>query len=310
VGDADRARHRADSIGPTLRGLWGFPLTPFTAGGVNVDLLAKQALFQLDGGVDVLCACGSIAQGDQLSPGERLECLNSVVSVAAARVPVVLAVPVDEAAVASVVAAGRAGATAVLLLPGSERVAELARLLAELACSAPDVPVVLYHRPPLLLRPPELTELAATSGLAGVKDGYRDVRLCRRLRGAVGGEQLLWLSSWEDVALPFFALGFDGFAPASAAYAPAYARSWYERLAAGDLAAADRLLAAHAYPMADLRTSRPGIEISVVKAAMEMCGLDGGETRPPALPLTTEERDQVRALTASLAELLDGRCGR
>ena len=48
--------------------------------------------------------------------------------------------------------------------------------------------------------------------------------------------------------------------------------------------------------MVDLRLSRPGIDVSVVKAAMAERGLPAGDDRLPALPLTAAERERVRLL--------------
>jgi dihydrodipicolinate synthase/N-acetylneuraminate lyase len=95
-------------------------------------------------------------------------------------------------------------------------------------------------------------------------------------------------------------MGVEAFAPASTAYAPGYARAWVAQLDAGDVRAARELLAAHAYPIVDLRLSRPGIDVSVVKEAMAALGLPTGLTRPPARPLTEAERARVHELVGRL----------
>jgi 4-hydroxy-tetrahydrodipicolinate synthase len=287
-----------------LGGVWGFPLTPFTRDRVDHALLAGHVRFQVGGGVDVLCACGGIAQAETLSHEERSACLATVVEAAEERVPVVAALTARQDTAGAAAEAARRGVAGLLLLPGSGDPAELAAVLASIGDAAPGVPVVLYHRPPLLLSGDDLRRLAALPALGGIKDGYRDVRLCRRLRAA-SERPLLWVSAWEDVALPFWALGFEAFAPASAAYEPRYARAWLGCLCSGDVAGARRLLELHAYPMVDLRLSRPDVEVSVVKAAMACCGLDCGEARPPAKPLTAGEREAVERLVSTLRAVLD-----
>ncbi len=288
---------------PDLRGIWGFPVTPFRDGSVDLGLLAELCERQLEGGVDVLCACGAIAQGELLTPAERRQSMWVVARAAAGRLPSVLALPADGDAAALASEAEAAGVSGLLVMPSTSESAAIASCLAGIAEAAPGLSLVLYHRPPLLLEPEGLRSLVEHGLIAGLKDGHRDVRLFRRLHGAVEAD-LLWVSAWEDVAVPFWSLGCNAFAPASTAYAPAYARAWLTLLEAGDIDGASSLLAAHAYPMVDLRLSRPRIEITTVKAAMAACGISAGETRPPAEALTTAEREGVGRLVSALQRAL------
>jgi dihydrodipicolinate synthase/N-acetylneuraminate lyase len=287
-----------------LRGLWGFPPTPFRDDAVDIDLLEASAEHQILGGLDALCICGAIAQGDLLTPAERRDCLSAVSAVTAGRLPLVVALPADDDAPGLAAEAMGAGAAALLVLPLDGDTEALGARLAAIRGAAPEVAIVLYHRPPLLLTPDDARRLYSEGLAGGFKDGHRDVRLFRRLRSGVG-EGALWVCSWEDGALPFWALGCEAFTPVSAAYAPEYSRAWFERLTVNDVAGAARLLEAHAYPMVDLRTSRPHIEVSAVKAAMEICDIPAGDSRPPAEPLTPDERAVVERLVTALHVALE-----
>ena len=289
------------------QGIWGFPLTPFTRRGIDLDVLAAGTRHQLAGGVDVLCACGAIAQLGELRPPEHTAAVRAIVEESAGRRPVLATVLGGRDARRLAAAALAAGAAGMVYVPHCAQVAAAERGLRSLARLAPGVPLALYHRPPLRLRPAELERLAALPELAWVKDGHRDVRLFRRLAGVEG---LRWVSAWEDVALSFWALGCSTFAPASTAYAPEYSAAWLGRLRAGDLAGARRLLELHAYPMIDLRLARTGIDIAVVKAAMEACDVPAGGVRSPARALSGSERARVRALVAQLRAELRPRSGR
>ena len=266
-------------------------------------LLAELTERQIEGGVDVICACGAIAQGEALTPAERRECLRTIATLTAGRLPVVAAFPGDEDAPHLAEEAMGVGVSAFLVMPVDRVVHAIEDCLAAIGSAAPGIPLVLYHRPPLHLEPDDVRRLCGNIQLAGLKDGHRDVRLFRRVHAA-GGEHLIWLSAWEDVALPFWSLGCNAFAPASVAYAPAYSRAWLARLDAGDVAGAARLLECHAYPMVDLRLSRPGIEISAVKAAMAASGIPAGQSRPPAARLTSAEVDRVEQLVTQLRHAL------
>jgi dihydrodipicolinate synthase/N-acetylneuraminate lyase len=287
-----------------LRGIWGFPLTPFAGDRVDLGAFADGIERQLAGGVDVLCACGAIAQIELLGREEWRACAGEVVARSGA-VPAVVTIPATGERLQLAAVAAELGADALLVLPDTGDVERMHESLAAIAAAAPGLPLVLYHRGALELGPDDLRGLCEISELVGLKDGHRDVRRYRRLHEALG-DRLCWISAWEDVALPFWALGCDAFAPASVAYDPAYSRAWFDRLTAGDIVGARRLLIAHAYPMVDLRLSRPGIDVSVVKAAMAERGAPAGDLRAPALELTAGElaqvRELMRVLDASLAD--------
>ena len=290
-------------MGAELRGLWGFVLSPFRDGVLDAEALERVAAYQVGAGVDVLCCCGAIAQADVLEQAERDSSLAAAVRAARGRVPVVLALPADAAATGAAERAQRAGAHGLLLLPTSERVADMALALEEIHAAAPELALVLYHRPPLLLEPDDLARLCGCPALAGVKDGHRDARRYRRLRGAQR-ERLSWIVAYEDLMLPFGAIGAEAFSPVSASYAPEYARAYLSLLAQGDLAGVRRLLEAHAYPLTDLRFSRPHIDVAVVKRAQRACGLPVGAERSPQQPLSPAEEDAVDTLVGSLRSAL------
>jgi 5-dehydro-4-deoxyglucarate dehydratase len=295
--------HIVDRVSDALHGLWGFVLSPFARGALDVRALGEAARLQVDAGVDVLCCCGAIAQADVLDSDEREASLEAALAAARGRVPVVLALPGDDDAPAVAQRAARLGARGLLVIPASPGIGEAARALADLHAAAPDLALVLYHRPPLLLGPAELARLCACPGLAGIKDGHRDARRYRQLRGALD-DRLTWIVAYEDLVLPFGAIGADAFAPISASYAPDYARAYLAALVEGDLARVRGLLDAHAYPLMDLRFSRPGIDVAVVKAAQRACGIPAGSERPPQQPLSAAEEREVVRLVESLHSVL------
>ncbi len=131
--------------------------------------------------------------------------------------------------------------------------------------------------------------------LVGLKDAFGDMRRFRRLREALG-PRLTWIGASEDLLLAFWAYDADAVSPASLAYAPWYARRVWDALTAGRREEAVRLLRLFAWPVTDLRLSRPNIDITVVREFAAEFGLAVGEARPPAEPLTASERRQVRDL--------------
>jgi dihydrodipicolinate synthase/N-acetylneuraminate lyase len=275
-----------------LAGLWGFALTPFRDGRVDPTAFTAGIERMVAGGVDVVCVGGTLGQGDRMSSREQLECLA-------------IAVRADEGAIAGDVLA--AGASALLVLPATGDPADALGALREIRRHTDgQLPVVLYQRGPLSLEPADLAHLVDEPNLVGVKDAHGDMRRFRRLHEAFG-RRLTWIGASEDLMLAFWAYGADAASPASVAYAPAYARRVWSALGRGDRDEAVRLLRLFAWPVTDLRMSRSNIDVSVVREFAAEFGLPVGELRPPAEPLTADERDAVRRLAGTLrAELESG----
>ena len=284
----------------SLAGLWGFALTPFRGDGIDEVAYAAGVRVMAEGGADVICAAGTLGQGDRMSADERVACMRLAVA-AAGRLPVVGTLRVgDDESVAR--AALEAGASAVLVLPESGSVADAAAALNRIAGATDGrLPIVLYQRGGLFLEPDDLRGLAEQPALVGLKDAHGDMRRFRRLREAVGS-RLTWVGASEDLVLAFWAYGADAVSPASLAYAPWYARRVWDLLHAGDRDEAIRLLRLFAWPVTDLRLSRPNIDITVVRELAMEFGLEVGDARPPAEPLTDSERWQVRRLADALRQ--------
>jgi 5-dehydro-4-deoxyglucarate dehydratase len=284
-------------MAPPLAGLWGFALTPFSGDAIDESAFAAgiERLVDGTGGADVICAAGTLGQGDRMTASERVACLRLAVDVVGGRRPVVATLRAsDDASVAA--AALDAGAAAGLLLPESGSVADAERTLRGIdAATGGGLPVVLYQRGPLALEPDDLRRLAREPVLVGLKDAFGDMRRFRRLREALG-PRLTWIGASEDLLLAFWAYDADAVSPASLAYAPWYARRVWDALTAGRREEAVGLLRLFAWPVTDLRLSRPNIDITVVREFAAEFGLAVGEARPPAESLTPSERRQVRDL--------------
>jgi dihydrodipicolinate synthase/N-acetylneuraminate lyase len=114
---------------------------------------------------------------------------------------------------------------------------------------------------------------------------------------------LTWVGASEDLVLAFWAYGADAVSPASLAYAPWYARRVWDALCRGDRDEAVRLLRVFAWPVTDLRLSRPNIDVTVARELAREFGLEVGEARPPAEALTHDELADVRRLAGVLRML-------
>lgn len=290
---------------PDLRGLWGFALTPFDAADRVDEAVFRAGLRGLvDGGADVVIACGTLGQGDRMSPAERVACLAMAADEVAGARPLIGVLIAEADPSEEAVAARAAGADGVLLLPSSGRVADAAATITAIArATGGRLPVVLYQRAALRLAPADLVALAEQPALIGLKDAHGDLRAFRRLR-EVTGERLAWIGAAEDLAVAYLTHGADAVAPASMAYAPAYARGWRAAVAEGDVAGAIDRLRRFIWPLTDLRLSRPAIDLTVVRDMARLLGRPAGALRPPAQALTADETTELERLARVLRDEL------
>jgi 5-dehydro-4-deoxyglucarate dehydratase len=295
VGGLTTMRASTDDLvegkeGAFLAGIWGFAPTPFTKNGPDLSALEEIAARVADGNPAAVVANGLIAQGDVMNSAERQMCLDAVRRGVAGRCPIVATV-FELADFQGVVVGDSAGA--LLVVPSSAHVTDLVPIL-EAARHVTSAPLLVYHRPPLVLEPDDVHALLSQPQVVGMKDGYGDMRRFRQLR--LTAPAWVWIAAHEDLALPYWAMGADGFCPISAIYAPHYTTSWWSALKMGDVRRCARILERHAYGVADLRHGRPDVDIAIVKAAMQAQGMPIGMSRPPVVQPTDHELTQLTTL--------------
>jgi|GEM_PF-5950420 len=291
---------------PDLRGLWAFALTPFDQRDQIDEAAYSAGIASLVDSTDVVCAAGTLGQGDRMTDAERLRCVELTVAGSAGRRPVMgtIVAGVGETMGADAVGATAmlaAGADAVLLLPASGDAHDIRTSLRRIGQSTGGaLPVVVYQRGALRLTPDELLRMCEHDHLVGLKDAHGDLRAFRRLRQAAGS-RLTWIGASEDLAPAYWLYGADAWSPATLAYCDWYAPAWSAALRAGDVAEARRLMALFAWPITDLRMSRPDIDVTVVRELAARYGRQVGALRSPAQPLTADETARMHRL----ADILD-----
>jgi len=205
-------------------------------------------------------------------------------------------------------AAERAGAAAVMIVSpyyGKPDPDALIAYYAEIA-AAISLPVIPYARDAALFTPKMVERLVnEIPQVIAFKDGRGDVRLFQQIREHVnqhcGADRVVWLAgTGDDLVAPYFAAGAEGYTSSLACFWPEASGELYRLANAGDYAG----LAAYHHrvvsPIYALRQRRPGYEVSVMKAAMEILGYKAGPARPPLANITADERHALAALLANL----------
>ena len=194
---------------------------------------------------------------------------------------------------------GRAGSRArrrrVARAPSGARSTRRQAAARALAAAAPGLPLVLYHRPPLQLEPttsdgcarstrsPASRTVIATSSLPPAARGRR---WAAALAERVGGRRPAFWAARAATRI----------APASAAYAPAYAGpGWATWRPGTSPRRAACSLRTHTRWSTCGSRGRASTS-SVVKAAMAEIGLPAGDDAAAGAPLTAAERELVRIL--------------
>jgi 4-hydroxy-tetrahydrodipicolinate synthase len=279
--------------------------TPFDErGDVDPAALERNIAALLDAGVHGIVGTGTVGEAGSLSAAERRFVLETIAGVVGGRVPLVAGVSAatPAAAIGFAADAAAAGAVALMLLPPLGYRADERELEAfyRAVADASGLPLMLYNNPEASgvdLAPAVIARLAErVDGLVAVKECSGDVR---RIPALLHATELEILVGGDDWALEGFCAGATGWVTGVADVAPADCVALFEHCRAGHLDAA-RALYARLLPLA--RFDMTPKLVQFFKAALDEVGLAGGPVRPPRLPLTGEERAELRAALAVLKE--------
>jgi len=285
-------------IASRVHGLFTAMITPFDAQG-RVDLSAMEELvsFQISKGAEGLYPCGSTGLGPMLKEDERKRIAETVVKMAAGKVPVVIQVGCADTASTVELAkhAEKVGADAVASLtpyyykPGEAATNRHFQTVSE----SVGIPLLAYNIPQFtgnVLSAASVSSLAKSGVISGIKDSSRDLLLLQDLLDAVPDDFVV-MNGTEEYALYAIMSGADGLVSGGASALPELFKSLVATQREGDheaaTAAQQKVLA-----VKDLVKQGP---ISSYYAILKERGVDCGAPRSPFLPLGTSENEKVIA---------------
>lgn len=281
-------------------------------GALDEEGTARHIEWLIGQGVHGLFALGTTGEFTSLSREERYRVAELAVTAARGRVPVLVGCssPWTDEAIAYAEHAAAIGAQGVVSvlpyywIPSDRSVYEHFRLLA----ASTSLPVYIYNFPALTGRsiPPALTarlaaEYATIAGIKDTVDSVAHIQETLALARAARPDFVV-LCGMDYHLLNTVLLGGDGGVLGTANFAPGLLVRLYTALTSGRwedavdvarrLAVLPRLFAGEAPPFV------------VIKEAMVMVGLvPHATTRPPALPLTEDERGGLRRALEALGVL-------
>lgn len=302
-----------------LRGIIPATVLPMTDDyQIDEPCLRRYIRWVVGQGVAAVAINADTGEGPHLSPDERLRVLEAVVAEIGGRVPIIagLGASYTAQAVERAREAELAGADALLVFPipafqGTPLDPEVPYRYHAAIAEAVDIPLILFQLQPALggclFSRETLARLTSIGSVAALKEASFDAMRFLETRAVLeqAPRQITLLTGNDNFILESFILGAQGaligFGTLATSMQVQMVEAWRRR----DLDEAMRL-GGIVQPLADVVFAPPVRSYRArTKEALVMLGvLDRATVRPPLLPVSDQERDEVqRALQR--AGLLD-----
>jgi len=280
-----------------LKGSMPALVTPFRNGQVDLETLKALVDWQIEQGSHGLVPVGTTGESPTLSHEEHDLVVETVISVARGRVPVVAGAGSNNTieTVRLVQAAKAAGATAALVVTPYYNKPTQRGLIAHFSAAAEcGLPIIIYNIPGrsvVDMTPATMGELAKLPMIVGVKDATGDLSRVPKTRITCGTD-FIQLSGEDATALGFNAHGGVGCISVTANVAPGLCAQFQNATLAGDYRLAleylDRLM-----PLHEAIFMEPGV--AGAKYGLSLLGFASDEVRSPLTTLTDPTKAAIRA---------------
>ncbi len=288
-----------------IEGLVAAPFTPMDAdGGINLNMIEKQADFLHRNGVVGAFVCGTTGESMLLTVPERLDIAKRWVETAPDGFMVIIHIGHTSlqacktlASNARDIGAWGVGSMAPCFFR-PESVDDLVAFCAEAAAAAPDLPFYYYHMPSVTgVNFPMVDFLKAAAdkipNLAGIKFTYEnlmDYELCRKLDNG----RFDMLFGRDELLICGLALGARGAVGSTYNFAAPLYNHLIEAFDNGDLETA-RTLQRKSMEMIQVLVHTPASFNAVAKAVLKILGLDCGPVRQPLANITPQQEDNLKS---------------
>lgn len=281
-----------------LTGISGILVTPFDEDDrLNPVPLNPVIDGAVAAGVHILTVNGNTGEFYSLTTAEAERAVHAAGERIAGRVPLLAGVGRSVGDALALVRASRAAGADALMVhqPPDPFVAPrgLVSYVKRIAEVGQGLPVVIYLRNDGIGLD-AIASLCAIPGVAGVKWATpAPMRLAEAMRRA--DPSIVWVGGLAETWAPsFYAVGARGFTSGLINVWPSHSVAIHAALEAGDYAEARRLVAIMESFEALRAEEGNGTNVSVVKAALKLMGLDCGAVRPPgAWPLMARQQEEL-----------------
>ncbi|MBI1352818.1 MAG: hypothetical protein GC160_00625 [Acidobacteria bacterium] len=282
-------------------GVIGFPVTPFTAQDeLDEAAFRKNVQFMLDTELAALAFCGSNGEMPSITLPEYERVAAIAGEMVGSQKGLILGVGQTlKSAQHMARTARKAGAEAILLVApysNDRNLKGLADYYRRVAGAA-EIPVFLYQTKwSGVLELPLLDMLTDVENILMVKDENGDLGHFLNVRSTFG-DRFTWINGMAEPFVPaYWNLGIQTFTSGLACFMPKLTIDILHLAQAGDFPGITRLLNDVVVPLYAIRNRKAGYKCSMIKTAMELCGLPGGFVRSPLIEMTPEDRADLDAL--------------
>lgn len=297
-----------------LTGIYPPLATPFVNQVLALDYLAENVRKLTTTGLTGFVALGSNGELPALTETEKLQVVETVVANVPATAQVIAGVGYESTrqALSFIRQAADRGAHAALVLPPSYYKSALTPdVLRDYFTTLADeaaLPLLIYNMPAntgINLGPNVAVPLAQHPRIIGMKDSSGNIVQITDIIRQTQDEDFVVMAGSASFLFASLCVGATGGVAALANLAPRECVQLFESFQRGEMEAARRLQFRLMAPNAAV-TNRFGV--AGLKAAMTLCGYQGGEPRRPLAPLSAKAHEKVRAIltAAQLPSEADG----
>ncbi len=273
-------------------------ITPFDKdGNTNFDALAKIVEFQIEGGTDAICACGTTGEASTMNDKEHLEVIEFIVNKVNGRIPVIAGTGSNDtrhgiALCKDAVSLGVDGLLVVTPYYNKTSQRGLVHHYTTLADSV-DKPLILYNVPGRTgcnIAPSTLNTLADHPNIAGIKEASGNMAQVVEMM-SVCGDKIDFYSGCDEINVPIASMGGKGAISVLANVAPRKTHDMMQYALDGNFKEAAKLQ----LEALDLINSLfCEVNPIPVKEGMNLLGFEAGGTRLPLYEMAEENVDRLR----------------
>ncbi|SDJ14623.1 dihydrodipicolinate synthase family protein [Natribacillus halophilus] len=295
-----------------LQGISAINITPFAHDTLKVreDLLRENIQFLKDHNMNVIVPNGNTGEFYSLTLEESHKVNSIVIDEVQGQCQVVAGVGYDEQTAINMAQSAEAlGADGVMIhQPPHPYISGegLVDYYGSIAQSV-NIGVVLYLRQPLLSGQ-EINQLKKYENIVGVKHAYTDLQKFGELVKTFNDWDAVWVCGSAEAWAPFYyAAGAKGFTSGLVNVEPELSRNLLKALNDNDR---DHVLDLwyKIKPFEDMRNGRnSSYNVSVVKEAMKLKGMNPGTVRPPINELTKDNKSEVNKILENWASTVSTR---
>lgn len=273
-------------------------ITPFDKdGNTNFDALAKIVEFQIEGGTDAICACGTTGEASTMNDKEHLEVIEFIVNKVNGRIPVIAGTGSNDtrhgiALCKDAVSLGVDGLLVVTPYYNKTSQRGLVHHYTTLA-DCVDKPLILYNVPGRTgcnIAPSTLKTLAEHPNIAGIKEASGNMAQVVEMM-SLCADKIDFYSGCDEINVPIASMGGKGAISVLANVAPRKTHDMMQHALDGNFKEAAKLQ----LEALDLINSLfCEVNPIPVKQGMNLLGFEAGGTRLPLYEMAEENVDRLR----------------